>query len=530
MSYLLLDQSLMLTAFLLADVTLLITFLFGLEDERLSFGNWRTALRRSLVLATKALPLMALIFILFPRFSTGFGTGTGSRGKMGVTDSLKPGSVESLIESDELIFRASFLDGSLPPRQGLYWRGAILDQSHGLEWDRTRLDRVLPTTSQVLTPDIEVYLEPGNERYLFSLDTTVGLSLPNDLNHSRVVRRSGGVFELDRALQTRERYVIADGLERPQESEDPTRFLQTEDELTPRTSALLKKIRRPQARATVRELLLHFRTAHFSYSLSPPKSDSIDQFFFERKIGFCEHFAGATATLLRHMGIPARVVVGFQGGTPSLLDNFMSVRARDAHAWVEYYDSDDHLWRRIDPTAEVEPQRISMGSDSYGMQAVSWLPTGWNRAYFRSRALLDEIDARWIGFLIRFDLARQQELLAHFGMEGVLFRALPVFLFLAVVLVLAFLYFFEAQRREPLNDIDKLNVLLLQALRRWRIDRLPSEGPTQFFARIQKLQPQLSAHVEPLMAEIAEIRFGTRRLSPSERADLRRRLLHLKKL
>lgn len=533
MSFLLLDQSLILTAFLLFDATLLLTFLFALEDDRQSWRGWREAIKPGLILTFKAIPLMILIFVLFPRFSTGFGAGTNPNGKTGISDSLKPGSVSSLMTSDELVFRATFLDGNIPPRQNLYWRGAILDQSHGLDWDRHSSEASSRVAQNMGGQDIEIYLEPGFEKFLFTLETTYTVSFPSDPTTSRIALRPGRIFELNQPLQSRQRYFLHNSLERTTEPENLSRYLETDDEVSKPLKVFLEKVKGKTPRATVRQILNHFRSGGYAYSLSPPPAKSMDQFLFKTKEGFCEHFAGAMATLLRHLNIPSRVVVGFQGGTPSFLDNYLSVRAHDAHAWVEYFDGETNRWRRVDPTAEVEPKRIIMGSESYLTQNESWLGffgKDWNTVYFKSRALLDEVDARWTGFLIGFDLGRQKELLARLGMEGVMYRALPVFLILAIVLALSLIYFFEAQKKESLSDEDLLYRQLLNELKRRHLVKEKTEGPKAYFERLRQAFPEVANEIEPTLTHLTEIRYGRTRLEPTDRQRLKLQIRRIKKL
>lgn len=521
MSVLLIDQTLFMTLFLVADLILLMSYLFALEEGTWAWKGIKTTLRPAVVLTLKSLPLMAIVFVLFPRFSTGFGTGQKVTAKTGVTDALRPGSVANLIQSDELVFRATFLDGLVPPKNMLYWRGAVLDQANGIEWERSRTDRRARPSSPRADEEIEVYLEAGFERFLFSLEDTDAITFPKE---TRFSARAGRTFELDQPLATRQRYFLHRSLGRLTETEPPSAYIGVAEKPSKEMAELLGKLKSPSDAETVRNLLRHFEKEGYQYSLQPPPAASLDDFVFKTKTGFCEHFAGSMGTMLRYMDVPARVIVGFQGGTPSLLENYITIRAHDAHAWVEYYDRQANRWVRTDPTAPVDPLRISEGSQAYMKEAknwAAWMPGDWSKVYERARALFDEVDANWTGFLLRFDLAKQKELLAKLGMEGVLFRALPVFLILAVVLILSILYYFEAQRREPLTPEESLYRLFLRALKRRKVERLPHEGPLQLMTRIESERPELSPKIRPVLAELVELRFGRQRLTPKLKSELR---------
>lgn len=524
MSYLLADQSLTLTLFMGVDVVLIMSFLQALESETWSWNSWRAALKPSLGLVLRAAPILVVCFVLFPRFSTGFGTGEQTQAQTGVTDHLKPGSVSTLQTSDELIFRATFLKGFVPPKQTLYWRGAVLDESRGLDWTRgPRATKTAPPPVAGESPDIEIFLEPGSERFLFSLENTRTIGIPSDLNRTRISNREGRTFELDQPLQNRERYVLENvalnAIIEP--NEDMRRYLITDENPSRQMVQFLKTIRGHNGGETVRNLLNHYKSGGYSYTLSPPKSNSIDEFMFKTKAGFCEHYAGSMATMLRYLKVPSRVVVGFQGGTPSFLENYITVRAHDAHAWVEYFDAESSRWRRIDPTAQIAPVGLTAGEmGSYA-----------GRAYIlRFRALMDEIEANWVGFLLRFDLAAQKELLKKFGMEETIFRALPVFLVLSIVLILAFIYFIEAQARVPMSKEDRLFRDLVTTLKKFKIEREKTDGPLKLMDKIRSRGPRLENAVEPILTKIVWARYAGYGMSNPEADQLKKDIRRLKKL
>lgn len=531
MSSLLLNQSLFLTLFLIGDVILIFAFLQALEQESFDW-SWRRDLQPGFFLLLKSLPLAIMIFVLFPRFSTGFGTGNQTVGKTGISDELKPGSVSQLVNSDELVFRATYLDGNIPPRPQIYWRGAVLDVSNGLNWTRSRemnLARALPATGS--EGQVEIYLEPGFDRYLFSGENTRTIFFPKDIESRGFRVREGRTYELLSALQSRERYYLQneDGL--PQEKINETRYLKLDEPVSMRMREFLKSYRSMGDAEIVRTLLDHFRRGGYQYSMQPPPSMNVDRFFFGTKTGFCEHYAATMATLLRELKIPARVVVGFQGGTPSFLENYISVRGYDAHAWVEYYDRLSSRWRRVDPTAQVNYERLAQGGQSYIRQGAGWLPdwfpSGALSSYFRARAFIDELDASWTVFLLRFDLARQKELLAKLGMEEVLFRALPVFLILGLILMMAIFYFLEAQRPEPLSVEEKLYREFLKRLKQRKLNKLQHEGALTFLKRIESESPDLAQKTTPILNNLIEARFGRLPKTAAELAELKSQIRHL---
>jgi transglutaminase-like putative cysteine protease len=531
MSFMLSDQSLLLTGFLIFDLIFILTFLLSLQEGQWVWLGWKTGLRPALALILKSLPLALVIFLLFPRFSTGFGTAPKTEGKIGIDDHLSPGSVSRLVGSDELVFRATFLNGYMPPPQSLYWRAAVLDVSGGLDWSRSVGENVKHVPQFTMEKgDIEIYLEPGYRKFLFSLENSASLTFPNHIL-GRVGRRKGGVFELSQPLQTRQRYYLTQTVQSPIDDFDPRPYLQTQGPPSAKLKHFLTRVKGETTSEKVKSLMGFYGSGAFVYSLAPPTAQGLDDFLFHTRTGFCEHFAGSMATILRYLGIPSRVVVGFQGGTQSFLDNYVTVRARDAHAWVEYFDPQLKRWRRVDPTAQVDPQRLTIGSDSYLERRgdwAQWIPGNWNLLYRRTQAVIDEIDASWTGFLMHFDLARQREFLQRLGMEEVLFRALPVFLVLSVVLILAFIYYFEAQKREPLSEEEHLYRQFLRTIRRrWKFEKAISEGPLALMERIERTSPEMGELARPILTALTWHRFAGQAPSPLSYRRIRARIRKL---
>lgn len=519
MSFLLFSQSLFITAFMLVDMFLIFTLLYAIEEgysgDRLKVTQFlKGTLKPTAKLAFKAIPLIVIIFLMFPRFSTGFGTSNKTSGKTGIDDELKPGSISQLLNSDELVFRATYLNGEIPRAADRYWRGAVLDISKGLNWERSKAwERRKPLSANESAGDIEIYLEPGFDNFLFTLENTRTVFFPNDFRRVRIGARNGNTFELASPLQTRERYFIqSDQVVRNQNRNLQT-YLHVDEEPSERIQNLLNTYKGRSQGEIVRGLMDLFGSGDYRYTLSPPKVKNLDEFLFDTKVGFCEHFAASLATLLRYSKIPARVVVGFQGGTVSFLENYLSVRGHDAHAWVEYFDAGSSRWRRLDPTGRVAPLRITQGSETYLGQSdqvwiSSWVPQDLAKVFLKGRALFDDVEATWMSFLMRFDLARQRQILQRLGMEEVIFRALPVFLVLVIALFAAILYFFEAQRRTPLNAEGRVYRDFVRMLRRRKIYRQPNEGLQSLLDRIERENAEIALQLRPIFASVIALRFS----------------------
>src|SRR6185437_15769255 len=166
--------------------------------------------------------------------------------------------------------------------------------------------------------------------------------------------------------------------------------------------------------AIVQAALALFHDGGFRYTLAPAPlgRDAMDDFLFDTREGFCEHYSSAFTVLMRAAGIPARVVTGYQGGYWNALGGYLLVRNSDAHAWSEVWLA-GHGWVRVDPTAAVRPQRISMGAAAAPGQ-LPWYQSGWLQS-MRNR--WDIVNRWWNLGVNGFDALRQRGLLKPFGIR-----------------------------------------------------------------------------------------------------------------
>src|SRR5699024_5821099 len=183
-----------------------------------------------------------------------------------------------------------------------------------------------------------------------------------------------------------------------------------------------------------------FHDGGFRYTLTPPPlgHDSIDEFLFSTKAGFCEHYASSFTFLMRAAGIPARVVTGYQGGYWNNSAQYLLVRQSDAHAWSEVW-LEGRGWTRFDPTAAVRPERVSLGAMAADGDSANWYQRGWLKA-LRNR--WDVVNHWWGQAVVGFDVLRKRGLLTSFGIRqvntGVLLLALAASLILVMLLAAAF--------------------------------------------------------------------------------------------
>ena len=375
----------------------------------------------------EALPLMVVFFLLFPRIPGplwGLPSDGGAAARTGLSDSMAPGDISALIESDQLAFRVEF-DGAAPPKSQMYWRGPVFWFYDGRSWSpgfRGDPGAVPAAETRGAPLSYRLTLEPTGQRWITALDLVDRTALPPDTSintdYLLLHKRRIGERRLLR-LRSHTEYRLEPELSRFRRQQATRLPL----DYNPRTRALAERWRQQgmDDAAIIRAALRLFREQGFVYTLRPPAlgRHAVDEFLFETRRGFCEHYASSFAVLMRSAGIPARVVTGYQGGERNALGDYYVVRQSDAHAWVEVW-LDAQGWRRVDPTGAVAPERIEMGIES-ALSAAEGLP-----AFLGSRTALrywlearwDLANAYWNRWVLGFGPDMQQQLLAQLGVAG----------------------------------------------------------------------------------------------------------------
>jgi Transglutaminase-like enzymes, putative cysteine proteases len=358
-------QSIPTAIYMGASVLVLITTLITQNDRR-SYMNPVERLRLAGRLLLQSLPIMLVLFVLFPRI-TGplWGLPRDARAaRTGVSDEMEPGTISELAQSDEVAFRVEF-DGPQPEHARLYWRGPVLWYDNGRTWKR-RAEIPLteagpsPLEGQVPSFHYAITLEPTQQYWLFALEMPGQAPAQAYLTHDYQLRAR----EL---VQRRIRYELTSYPDYRLDIENLPelhRALQLPYGSHAKTIALARAWRRSgtDPASLIARALRLFNEEKFYYTLTPPllTGDNVDEFLFSTRQGFCEHYASAFTVLMRAAGIPARVVTGYQGGEYNPAGNYLIVYQRDAHAWAEVW-LEHRGWVRVDPTAAVAPERVRLG-------------------------------------------------------------------------------------------------------------------------------------------------------------------------
>ncbi len=384
------------------------------------------------------IPLAAMLFVLFPRATAPlWGMNDPTTGQSGLSDEMRPGNISKLILSKETAFRVEF-DDRKPPQQALYWRGPVLREFDGLTWSvglsqtpsRMRGDFISFTPEEHAREAISytVTVDRQESRWLPVLELPV--AYPSGPAVERAVflsdaQQIGVRRAANGATQYRAQSFARASYPAPEPDAQSSERRTGPPTWNPRARAFAAELatRFPNPIERVRALLTYFNQEKFFYTLNPPLyggqrgNTSIDEFLFDGRKGFCEHYAGATVFLLRASGVPARVVTGYQGGEYQPAGH-MIVRQSDAHAWVEAWI--DGSWRRVDPTGAVAPDRIERGIQESLPETERMLVSTRNWISFTGLAnLWEDASFSYTKWVIGFDRDRQKELLKDMGLDGI---------------------------------------------------------------------------------------------------------------
>jgi transglutaminase-like putative cysteine protease len=475
----------------------------------------RTALRNTGVIVLQAVPVAILLFLFFPRLSGQFwALPAREQATTGLSDEMTPGDIAELTISGAPAFRVKF-SGPLPPPSERYWRGPVMHNFDGRRW---RLDRMqfLPRQELRVMGDPYTYritMEPTQQPWLLALD------VPTEWPGRQVMRSPEWQLFTRRPISTLASFDLVSYTRFEVLGDLPRTTRNTNTSLpgtaNPRTRAFGQELRAQTESdaAFVQAVLAKFNREKFFYTLQPPSlgDHPADEFLFDTKKGFCEHFASAFTVLVRAAGIPARVVTGYQGGEYNEMGEYLLVRQSDAHAWSEVW-LEGQGWVRVDPTAAVAPERIernlssAMGADEPVpgrlIQSVALLSS--------ARQAWDALNNFWYDRIVEYNELQQKSLLEWLGVKdpdwrdlGIAFAATLLVFFVAMSVYLA--YQFRPRHREP---VQRAYDALCRKLAKQSLPRHPHEGPDDYLNRVAQARPELAATLTTLRELYLGLRYG----------------------
>ena len=473
-------------------------------------------------------PLAALLFIVFPRLPGPlWSLPEDAMATTGLSDSMDPGSIANLIQSPTVAFRVDF-DETPPPNALRYWRGPVLTNFDGKRWSKGRRATEVPISMHrsvnletnnidpAETVDYTVTLQPHKQRWLFALDNPVSLpqtGLISDENKDSTVARllaDGQLISNDpvrQVLRYRQSSSLSNRLvplQRP-----TTDSLQLAGKNS-KTTSLARQMRQHAGSdaAFAQNVLNHFNENPFHYTLKPQLLGDapVDEFMFQTRSGFCEHYAAAFVVMMRSVGIHSRIVTGYQGG--EMNEDYMIVRQSDAHAWTEAFI--DGAWHRYDPTAAVAPSRVERG-------VASALPVGdtlprmarINGGWIKDMQLRwDSMNHQWQRLVVDFDNDSQASLLNNLGLPKPALWQITAGVMAAAAFWCFAVLGLPAIAAAKLPETERAWQRLCRLLARRGIIRENAETPEEFLTRVANAYPTQAQRLRQLQQAFTEIRFG----------------------
>jgi transglutaminase-like putative cysteine protease len=509
------SQTIPLGLYMLACVWIFIAAMIGFNRIG-SAPSLAERLRPAGALLVQALPLMAAFFIIFPRAQGPlWALPQDTRaGTSGLSETMTPGMIANLIKSDALAFRVQF-EGERPPFSTLYWRGPVLVDFDGATWSVPQFAPAgnLNYSRRERSTRYTVTLEPHNKTWLFALDVPASLPLGATAYGDLQVRNNQRVTE-------RKRYEMSSYLDYRYGERLPQSALlsslEFDEKRNPRTVALGRQWRAESKdeRELLQKAFTYFNR-EFTYTLEPPLLDMrnpYDDFLFETKKGFCEHYAGSFALIMRAAGIPARVVTGYQGGEVNPINNELVVRQADAHAWTEIWLKEQG-WLRVDPTAAVSPLRVENGVNAalgpIGVYSslIAADPLGVLAAV---RDAWRAMNSEWDSWVVGYNIDKQRQFFSQLGFPSIDWRTLGFWLVIATFVVgggvsLGLLVRDRPPRREAaLLAWDRFCAKLGAA----GIARAPQEGPVDYLQRVKAERPKCADAATDITRRYVEARYG----------------------
>ena len=511
LTHFLYSQSIGVAAAMLVSVWGLLT---GLVLAHMPVGQ--PSLREAGALAARTAvlgaPIMALLFVLFPRIGPLWGVPQDGTSTTGLSSRMRMGSVAELALDDSIALRIKF-DGTAPAPHAMYFRGPVLARFDGTEW------RMLPPSEP--TPDrpagnlrplgtpigYEMTLEPLRLAMLPLLEAPTRAPSVEGL---QVVTQNDLQTITDRPVLERLRFraeastafqhgPLQASIQLRENLDLPANF-------NPRTLAWANELRNQpryanaDAGTLAQALLQHIRSAGFSYTLAPgeyPGPDTIDQFWLDRRAGFCEHFAAAFVVVMRALDVPARVVTGYQGADPLPVDGYYIVRQSSAHAWAEYWQEGTG-WVRADPTAAVAPERIERSRNLLPAPGlVAGALSNLNPELLAQlRNAWETVNNRWNQWVLGYSRGQQFDLLRNLGVESPNWEDLALLLVAALSGLAgagALWAWWDRHRKDPwVRQMDAVRA----ALRTAGVPCAAHEAPR---ALAQRAQAHFGNHASPLV-------------------------------
>jgi transglutaminase-like putative cysteine protease len=569
MSALLYSQVLELFIFCLIMMWILTALLLRVHSGDLPQDRLPLMLVRSALIFFQALPLAVILFIFFPRVQQPFQLLLGAN-PIGLSDTVKPGSIAQLADDDSEVMRVTLNGSNNPSVDSMYWRALVLWKYEAGAWtpgEEAALPED-PSPSIQPTDNIlqEITIMAHNQKWLFALDypigPAVGISQAGPLNMGWSRTFKGDVLQLsDGVLDHKERYSVTSAARVADQllsSGDKQNAIELPDaEIDPQVRAFADQLRHdnPKDADYIQAVLHYFRHGHFIYSTDPGAAGPnwLVTFLFKKRKGFCEHFASAFAILMRLEKIPARLVVGYQGGQYNPYRNFYTVKQSNAHAWDEvWFDAaaqpatlkeGDRVgrWTRIDPTAILssgedapmstsaeegseEGLSIEVAHHRFTFLSGSELPDWIRHDILEAQLRRQQVEADWDDLVFSYDPQAQIRLAHSLGL-GYRIHTFLLLSCLVAVGVCVIIFQRWSKRKPPVSPVETVYAGFCRSMAQRGIPRAIWEGPMAYTERLAEAFPDKKEAIQDMGVMVARARYGPVPPEPSVPKEMKSLLL-----
>ena len=412
------------------------------------------------------LPISLFLFYVFPRLTHPlWHVPSLSQTTIGFSEEMNFHDISQKFEDDGIAMRVILKPNF---KATLYWRGLVLSEYNGFTWKKG-----LETSSSFKTLEAipagapvhyEILLEPHQKRWLFYQDNPAASNpvLLYDPSLGLIQQNGSAIFQpFDYSI-----------IEKPTEFQKLTSAeYQQNTQLPPFGNPKLRAWAKRQyalANSSPAQMIqmigTHIHQQGYWYSLDSGdpglSANLMDKFWFDTKRGYCEYYASAVTFILRSVGVPARIVIGYHGGFWNPIAQFLTVQQNEAHAWLEYWQ-DETGWQRFDPVSEISPtqidpsiqrkQQTDSNLDDYLKDwALSGKPLPWAVRAMYTLDSLRFFSERWLLF---YNQDTQHELLQKLGLsiwneEALLDCFIAVIL--SLLLIISVIYLRSRHKKEPL--------------------------------------------------------------------------------
>jgi transglutaminase-like putative cysteine protease len=506
------EQSLLMAAYILAVCCALLATLVAINSIQV---QTRAALKTATIIILQAIPIAAIIFILFPRIEAPRWMlfEEKNKAKTGLSDSMEPGSISDLSTSEELVFRVKFT-GAIPPPNQRYWRGPVLSYTDGKRWTQLNSQRfkarMTPPRTTGIAYSYTLLMEAQEKNWVFALELPTQFARPLvQTGYYQLINLENPTNRTEYQITSYPQYNT--GRVTPIEYQDS---LQLPREPSDKIKQLVTQLHGFDSKPDefIQQLLNHFRQEDFHYTLTPPlmEDNPIDSFLFNTRRGFCSHYASAFVYLMRVAHIPARVVTGYQGGEFNTVGNFLEVRQADAHAWAEVW-LENQGWVRVDPTAAIAPERIEQQFNFNQFELgdeIFFDPSNAKHTNLlkKARQLWENADYQWQRWVVNYS-SNQSDFLNSFGIHDfkAMMRWLMVLVGVITVLLSIFLLY---QKKKAIDPVVRLYQQFCKKLQPAGLIRGNHEGAVDFAQRVKTALPEQAEAIEEITAAFIQLRYG----------------------